>query len=337
LKFGIFDHMEFNQVSLEQLYEERLQMLEYADNAGFWCYHKAEHHFTPLDAAPSANVFLAAASQRTSHIRLGSLVHLLPFYDPIRLIEELCTLDHLCGGRLEVGVGKGISPAEHALWGRDPESAQSRFEEAFTILRLGLAGDTIHHKGAEYRYDGLVLSHRPKQHPQPPIWYPGNFSYAGRHRLNTVVAGPADVVAQSVQTYKSLVADADTDWNPGVAEPVIGATCHIYLAADRDQARARVSTAYPKYHQNLSTLFKKYDVPFANGDPSLGGNVELALSLGALIAGSPDDVSNHIKDLVSKSSVDYLMFSFHWGDLEHQEVMASMRLFVDEVMPGFKL
>jgi alkanesulfonate monooxygenase SsuD/methylene tetrahydromethanopterin reductase-like flavin-dependent oxidoreductase (luciferase family) len=336
LKFGIFDQMEFNQASLGALYEERLQMLEYADGAGFWCYHKSEHHFIPLDAAPSANVFLAAASQRTSSIRLGSLVYLLPFYNPIRLIEEICTLDHLCRGRLEVGVGKGISPAEHTLWGRDPEGARSRFEETFEILRLGLSSETIHHKGTEYHYDGLVVPHRPKQRPHPAIWYPGNFNYAGQHRLNTVVGGPADLVAQSIQSYKSLVANPIKDWNPGVTEPIIGATRHIYVAASREQARDRVTTAYPKYHQNLSTLFKKHDIPFANGDPSLGGNVELALSVGALIAGSPDDVVDHIKDLVTKTSVDYLMLAFAWGDLQHQETMASMHLFVDEVMPRFK-
>ena len=137
MRFGIFDHMEFRSGSLAELYEERLRMLEFADEAGFWCYHKAAHHFIPLDAAPSGTVFLAAASQRTKRIRLGSLVLLLPFYEPLRLIEEVCMLDHLSNGRLEIGIGKGISPAEHSLWGEDPETARDRFEEAFAILRTG--------------------------------------------------------------------------------------------------------------------------------------------------------------------------------------------------------
>ena len=126
MQFGIFDHMEQRGGELGVLYEQRLQMLEYADAAGFARYHKAEHHFTTLDAAPSAMVFLAAASQRTKRIRLGSLVSLLPFYHPVRFIEEVCALDHLSGGRLDVGIGKGISPIEHRLWGNPDEEAVAR-------------------------------------------------------------------------------------------------------------------------------------------------------------------------------------------------------------------
>ena len=148
VQFGIFDHMEQRGSTLRQLYEERLQMLEFADDGGFVRYHKAEHHFTPLDCAPSATVFLAAASQRTRRIRLGSLVQLLPFYHPLRLIEEICTLDHLCGGRLDVGVGKGISPIEHALWGLEPEEARARADETLAILRAGLVTDRLTYRGA---------------------------------------------------------------------------------------------------------------------------------------------------------------------------------------------
>ena len=105
MQFGIFDHMEQRGGGLATLYAERLEMLAYADASGFARYHKAEHHFTVLDAAPSSSVFLAAASQRTRRIRLGALVLLLPFYHPLRLIEEVCALDHLTGGRLDVGIG----------------------------------------------------------------------------------------------------------------------------------------------------------------------------------------------------------------------------------------
>ena len=147
MDFGIFDHMEQRGTRLGELYEERLQMLEYADANGFVRYHKAEHHFTPLDAAPSSSVFLAAASQRTHRMRLGSLVSLLPFYHPVRLIEEVCALDHLTGGRLDVGIGKGISPIEHRLWGHAAEEAQARTAETIDILRKGLTSDVLTHEG----------------------------------------------------------------------------------------------------------------------------------------------------------------------------------------------
>ena len=103
--FGIFDHLERRDVPLEQLYEERLQLIEAADRAGIFCYHLAEHHATPLGMSPSPSVFLTAVAMRTRKIHLGPLVCLLPLYHPIRLVEEICMLDQLSGGRLEVGVG----------------------------------------------------------------------------------------------------------------------------------------------------------------------------------------------------------------------------------------
>ena len=96
--FGMFDWIDRRHVPLHQLYADRLELLEKADAAGFFCYHLAEHHGTPLGMAPSPAVFLAAAAQRTRRIRLGPLVYLLPLYNPLRLIEEVCMLDHLWEG-----------------------------------------------------------------------------------------------------------------------------------------------------------------------------------------------------------------------------------------------
>src|SRR5437016_12977750 len=108
--FGLFDWVDRGEAPLHQLYEERLQLLEAADAAGFFCYHLAEHHATPLGMAPSPGMFLAAAAQRTRRIRLGPLVYLLPLYEPRRLLEEICMLDPLSRGRLDVGVGRGVPP-----------------------------------------------------------------------------------------------------------------------------------------------------------------------------------------------------------------------------------
>jgi alkanesulfonate monooxygenase SsuD/methylene tetrahydromethanopterin reductase-like flavin-dependent oxidoreductase (luciferase family) len=112
LRFGVFDWVDDGDRPTADLYEDRLRMVEYADRGPFWCYHVAEHHGTPLGLAPSPNLFLAAAAQRTRRIRLGTLVNVLPLYDPVRLWEEVCMLDHLSGGRLELGIGRGGSPGE---------------------------------------------------------------------------------------------------------------------------------------------------------------------------------------------------------------------------------
>ena len=112
VSFGVFDWIDRGSEPVYRLYQERLRLLEAADEAGFFCYHLAEHHATPLGMAPSPALFLSAAAQHTRQIRLGPLVYLLPLYDPLRLIEEVAMLDQLSGGRLELGVGRGVSPYE---------------------------------------------------------------------------------------------------------------------------------------------------------------------------------------------------------------------------------
>src|SRR5207344_1503668 len=136
--FGLFDWIDRSAVPLHQLYKERLQLLEAADAASFFCYHLAEHHATPLGMAPSPALFLAAAAQVTRRIRLGPLVYLLPLYNPLRLIEEVCMLDHLSGGRLELGIGRGVTPYELRYFGVDPDDTRAMFNEALTVLAAGL-------------------------------------------------------------------------------------------------------------------------------------------------------------------------------------------------------
>jgi alkanesulfonate monooxygenase SsuD/methylene tetrahydromethanopterin reductase-like flavin-dependent oxidoreductase (luciferase family) len=112
MKIGVFDHMDRGLAPLHQFYEERLKLIEAYDRAGFYGYHVAEHHATPLGVAPSPGVWLAAIAQRTRNLRFGPLVYLLPLYHPIKLLEEICMLDHMSGGRLLLGVGRGISPID---------------------------------------------------------------------------------------------------------------------------------------------------------------------------------------------------------------------------------
>ena len=90
-------------------------LIEAYERAGFYAYHLAEHHSTPIGMAPSPSVFLSAIAQRTKHLRFGPMVYALPLHHPLRLIEEICMVDQLSGGRLEIGFGRGSSPTEEML------------------------------------------------------------------------------------------------------------------------------------------------------------------------------------------------------------------------------
>src|SRR5438093_555474 len=110
MEFGLFDSFDLGDESPGQVLESRLRLAEEAERLGLDRYHVTEHHGTPLSVCPSPNLFLTALTQRTRRMRIGTLIYVLPMYDPVRLAEELAVIDQLSGGRLDFGVGRGVSP-----------------------------------------------------------------------------------------------------------------------------------------------------------------------------------------------------------------------------------
>ena len=143
MKFGVFDHVDDSGLPLAEHLEARIRMAEAYDAHGFHCYHVAEHHGTPLGLAPSPGILFAALSQRTTRLRFGPLVYLLPIYNALRLVEEVAMLDALSNGRFQLGVGRGVSPIELGFLGLDMAEQRARFDEALEVLRRGLSSEVL--------------------------------------------------------------------------------------------------------------------------------------------------------------------------------------------------
>src|ERR671915_289809 len=171
MKFGIFDHMDRAKVPLGQQYEERLQLAQAYERAGFHALHIAEHHGTPLGMSPSPSVFLSAVAQRTRRLRLGPLVYALPLYHPMRLIEEIFMLDQMSGGRLDIGFGRGASQIESAMYGNDPAKAELMYVEGLELIMRGLTQKSLNFHGQFYSFDDVPIELEPLQKPHPPVWY----------------------------------------------------------------------------------------------------------------------------------------------------------------------
>jgi alkanesulfonate monooxygenase SsuD/methylene tetrahydromethanopterin reductase-like flavin-dependent oxidoreductase (luciferase family) len=191
IKFGIFDWIDRSELTLPDLYEQRLRLVECADQNGFYCYHIAEHHASPLNMTPSPGLFLAAAAQRTQRIRLGTLVYVLPVYNPLRLVEEICMLDNMSRGRLDVGVGRGISPVELSFFNLDVGDSREMFREALDAIVSALSTGKLSCDGRYFSFKDVDLQIEPFQRPYPPLWYPTNSSdsmtWLAQEGLNTVV------------------------------------------------------------------------------------------------------------------------------------------------------
>jgi len=156
LDFGIFDHLDRNDLALHDLYEQRLKVIELFDRFGFYAYHVAEHHFTPLGMAPSPSVFLSAVSQRTKRLRFGTFVYALPVHHPLRVLEEICMLDHMSGGRLEIGFGRGSVPFEIAYYGQNAQERQQIYAERLELILKAFAVGTLTWQG-RYRLFALAF------------------------------------------------------------------------------------------------------------------------------------------------------------------------------------
>ena len=341
LKFGIFDWIDRNdRLSLPETYEQRLRMLELADEAGIWCYHLAEHHGTPLAVAPSPNLFLAAAAERTSRLRFGPLVQLLPLYNPLRNIEEICFLDNLSGGRLELGVGRGVSAEELSIYGVDIAESRDRFQECFDIMLQGLRSGRVTYHGKYYDIDDAPLTIGPLQHPYPPLWYPTSspdrVEWVAKEGFNTLFGftrTSLDVIASGVSLYRDVWQKHRDDperINAHVAQPRLGATRHVFVADSAAEADDVARGAYSDFDRNFLTR------PGRVGAESRRGDYDPAVGWGGIFAGTPDSVRDQVQAFIDQSGANYFVGTFAFGSLTTDQVLRSLKLFGDEVMPNVK-
>jgi alkanesulfonate monooxygenase SsuD/methylene tetrahydromethanopterin reductase-like flavin-dependent oxidoreductase (luciferase family) len=342
MKFGIFDHLERrHDCDLTQQYEERLQLMAQADDAGIYGYHIAEHHHSPLCLAPNQSVFLAAAAQRTRNLKIGSLVYVLPLYHPIRLLEEICMVDRLSNGRVQVGVGKGVlGGIELALWGGDASNTDSLFRETLEILLKGFKEEFLSFEGEHYKFKNLWMELRPVQRPHPAFWYAGNPLHAGELGMNFIGGGPISSVKRAVATYLAALKLSQSNPSSCTARldnPLYGGIRHTFVADSDAEAVERAREAYEVYRGHFAK-------PQPNGrelpaSPAhLAGpaalSPEQAMSAEILLAGSPSTVRDYALRYAAESDTNYYVSAFSWGDLTHQESSKSLRLFAEEVMPA---
>ena len=333
MRFGVFDHMDRSVEDLARQYEDRLTLAEAYDRAGLYAYHLAEHHGTPLGLAPAPSVFLAAVAQRTSRLRLGPLVYTLALYDPVRLIEEVCMLDALSGGRLELGVGRGISPIELRLLGVDPDQAPSLFAERLEILLRGLGSERLSFDGEHHVLRDVPMELRPVQRPHPPLWYGlGRIESAprvARDAMNAVCNGTAEQVRAVTDAYRAAWADLG---RPADDLPLLGRSHHLVIADSDAEALDLLRPAYRQWFASLDHLWQEHGVRVPLGLPD---DPDEALAAGICVAGSPATVRDRLLDEGDRAGANYLLGRFAFGALPLEASLRSVELFEREVVPAF--
>lgn len=335
MKFGVFDHLDDSGHPLHDHYRNRLKLVELYDREGLYCYHLAEHHATPLGLAPSPGIFLSAIAQRTRRILFGPLVYTLPFYHPLRLIEEICMLDHLSGGRLQLGVGKGVSPFELGYYGVDADESRSRYFELLEVVRRGLTSEVLNHEGEFYSFRDVPMLLRPLQRPHPPLWYgtntPDAATWAAANEVNIVTLLPAAQNRTITDRYRREWSALGRDEN---AIPFMGVS-RLIVVADRDTVALDIARrAYMKWRHSFRWLWEKHGNT-AYIERFASPNFDAMMRDGGGFAGSPASVRDYIAREIEEGGINYLIASLMFGDMTEAEALHSASLYAREVIPEF--
>ena len=342
MKVGLFDHVGRAGKPISQLFDERLRFYAEADEAGFYAVHIAEHHCSPVNMAPSPSVFLAALARETKQIHLGPLCYLLTLYSPLRMMEEISMLDHLSHGRLEVGVGRGVSPFELGYHNVDHSKSRDIFIDAYKCIRAGLESNTLNYEGPYYQYKDVPVELHPYQKGGPAYWYGSSnttgSTFAGEQGMHFTANGPTQFAKGNIAAYKEALTKrggpehAKAEFKGGAA---IGALRQI-VVADTDADARRIAAPAAQTHlaelnhlrakHNINEFTSRLNVPRAS-------TLEGMMEEGTMIVGSPDTVAQAIERQVEELGTNYVLGYMMFGEMKLEDALRSLRLFKSDVMP----
>lgn len=334
MRFGIFDHIDDSGLPRAAQLEQRLRLAEQYDRDGFYAYHVAEHHGTPLGIVGSPNVFLAALAQRTSRLHFGALVNVLPLYQPIRLVEEWCLLDQLSGGRLEPGIGRGASPIEASFFGIDGDSTPGRFSEAFELIAGAFAAErTFSFDGKHFKVDAMPMTARPLQRPHPPFWFgasrPDRAGWCAERAINVMSLVSAQRTRATTDGFRERWQELGRD---ELAIPHLGVNRHIVLADTEAEAVRIAERVYPRFKQSLDHLWELRGIPVPPIYPATVGEL---IERGSAYVGSAEGARQYISEQIDVAGINYMTMDVAFGGISFEEASRTAALFARDVMPAF--
>ena len=342
MKVGLFDHVGVGEKPLSTLYDERIEFHAAADEAGFYCLHLAEHHCAPICMVPSPSVYLGIVARATKRMRLGPLCYLLPLYTPLRMIEEISMLDHLSRGRMEVGIGRGVSPFEMGYNNIQHDKTREIFIDAYRCIVEGLTSETLNYKGEHYTYTNVPMSIRPLQQPTPAFWYGSSnatgSTFAGEEGMHFTANGPTAFAKANIDAYRTALkkrggpAQPKPEFKDGAA---IGILRNIVVADTDAEAMRIAKPACEAHHESLNWLRNKHNINEFTARLNVPRAHDLAgmIAEGSTIAGSPQTVLKAIKQQVDELGINYLLAYMQFGTLSLPDSLRSLELFRSEIMP----
>jgi probable F420-dependent oxidoreductase len=325
-------------------FRETFDLAVLAEECGFDTVTIGHHHFMPGNMSDPLT-FLAAVAARTSMIRVGTGIFQLPVHNPVRVAEQVATIDQLSGGRVSLGVGLGWWPLEYEVQGSDFTQRGARMEEALRILKLVWTEEDTSYEGRFWSFPELTVHPRPVQDPHPPLWVAGVADAAVDRaaRLGDAwLCGPVQSLGKALaclDVYRASCAAAGTtpDW-----------VLRRYAWVGADRARV-MDEVLPEYVGGLMEHWRESVEDDAERELfariDAGEKVSAAdIAADRLLFGAPDDVIAQVQRYHSLTGAEHVHAAFGAG-LPGASAKASLgtfaeiaemiRLFGREVIPAF--
>ncbi len=337
LEFGLFDIMQINPGRpTGEILKERLAHHQEADRLGLNYVMLAERHFMPLYRAASPGLLLARLSETTERIRLGVLAYTVALHQPILLAEEISTLDHLTGGRLEVGLGLGHRPQEIVGLGYPAEHRQAIFLENLMIMRQAWEGQVFKFDGAMHHVNDIWVD-PPHQRPHPPLWFAGGdpniTGWAARNGLSLAVGfQPDEGLTNSTEAYWKETPPE------GAPRQRVALMRHIYVAESSEQAREEIIADLVRLGEELAA--NPHGLPNVPERPPTREEAvvqyEDQKARQIIVSGDANEVATAIANSMDMIKANVFLGNIHLTLVEDARIRRTLRLFAEEVVPRVK-
>jgi len=357
VKFAHFSHVWGKPgMTPHQRYEELWRELQLCDELGYDYAFCVEHHFRPDESwISSPSVYIVGAAARTRKIRVGSMGYIVPLYHPLRLAEEIALVDQMVGGRMELGLVPGINADYFKPFGFDYNLRKSPTLEFVDYLRAAY-GQTqpFSFQGEVHRTETALLAVQPVQKPHPPLWMmsrdPQTLEFCARNAISPgyfLVYPRADAAPR----YRKFLADwaaAGHRQRPKIAY------CTIVYVDETDQkaldiALPRAARAYEgflppakpgeTFEQRARDHSKKF---IGRGEPGASEimanlfDADYLMKHELVFIGSAKTVAEKIRAAAESGLFNVFMGEFNFSDLPEPELMRSIRMFGEKVIPALR-
>jgi alkanesulfonate monooxygenase SsuD/methylene tetrahydromethanopterin reductase-like flavin-dependent oxidoreductase (luciferase family) len=347
MQFGLFTEFEWDPERSEQeAFRQSLEQIEYAEALGFDAVWLGEIHFQKgRSVLPSPLLVASAIAQRTSRVTVGLAVNVLPLGHPLRLAEDVATLDHLTNGRLEYGIGRSGLPSHYGGFNIRMAEGRQLFNENLEIMLKAWTTERFSHHGTYHQFDDVTIVPRPFQKPHPPIRMAASseetFPIVGARGFRLFAASRNTAVSKlspNIQAYRDAMQAHGHTLHPGD----IALLFPVYVGETHKDAyeTPRVSSMnfYRMLRDDTYRLFKGTIPPEHRARVQRYETVNYQEFYDDLaIYGTPEEVLAKIRWAQNETGFDNLLCWMNCGSrLSHEQVQRSMRLFAEEVMPALR-